>query len=70
MLKSSPPGTRAAAMRAMPIKKTVSLTRNVSSINKRQLCELAEKQVLRANIHNNTVFGLRITYAGIISKKA
>jgi hypothetical protein len=70
MLKSSPPGTRTAAMRTMPIRKIVPLTRNIGSISKRQLCKLAEKQVLRTSIHNCTVFGLRITYAGIISKKA
>ncbi|MGO8805622.1 MAG: hypothetical protein ACLQO7_03315 [Candidatus Bathyarchaeia archaeon] len=57
-------------MRTMSISKTVPLTRNIGSISQRQLCKLAEKQVLRTNIHNSTVFRLRITYAGIISKKA
>ena len=70
MLKSSPPGTRPAAMRTMPIRKTVALTRNIGSIGKRQLCELAEKQILRTSVHDSAVFRLRITYAGIISKKA
>jgi hypothetical protein len=40
----------------MPIRKTVALTRNIGSIGKRQLCELAEKQVLRARINYGAVF--------------
>ena len=69
-LKRSPPGTRAAAMRTMPISKTVTLTRNVGSISERQLCKLTEKQVLRTTINYSAVFWWRITYAWIVSEKA
>jgi hypothetical protein len=40
----------------MPVGKTVPLTRNIGSSSKRQFCELAEKQVLRARINYGAVF--------------
>jgi hypothetical protein len=36
-------------MSAMPIRKTVPLTRNICSISKHQLCKLAEKQIFGAD---------------------